>query len=300
MLALISHDAGGAEILSSYVRRSGIRPLFSLCGPALAVFERKLGVVPIVSAEEAVRRCTSVLCGTSWQSELEFDALGLARDLGKPSAAFIDHWVNYPDRFVRHGVQHLPDEIWVGDEIAEALAKEQFSTLPVRRVENPYFEDVRALLAACPSRAHAASDPISVLYVCEPVSAHALRRYGDARHFGYLETEALSFFLANLCAFEKPIATIRIRPHPAEPADKYSWVSTEFNLPIEICGQRGLIEEIADCDVVVGCESMAMVIGLLAGKPVFSSIPPGGTPCRLPQPQIVHFRDLVQSERATT
>jgi hypothetical protein len=300
MLALIAHDAGGAEILSSYVRRSGIQPLFALHGPARAVFERKLGAVPIVAAEEAVRRCTSVLCGTSWQSELEFDALGLARELGKPSAAFIDHWVNYPDRFVRRGVQHLPGEIWVGDEIAETLAKAQFATLPVRRVENPYFEDVRAQLVAYPPRVREASDPISVLYVCEPVSAHALRRYGDARHFGYLETEAMRFFLANLGAFAQPVAAIRIRPHPAEPADKYAWVSTEFDLPIETGGQRGLIEEIADCDVVVGCESMAMVIGLLAGKQVFSSIPPGGTPCRLPQPQIVHFRDLVQSERATT
>lgn len=300
MLALIAHDAGGAEILSSYVRRSGIQPLFALDGPARAVFERKVGAVPIVGAEEAVHRCTSVLSGTSWQSELEFDALGLARELGKPSAAFIDHWVNYPDRFVRHGVQHLPDEIWVGDEIAEGLAKAQFATLPVRRIENPYLEDVRAQLASRPRRVRSASDPISVLYVCEPVSAHALRQYGDARHFGYLETEAMRFFLSNLGALAQPIAAIRIRPHPAESADKYQWLVTEFDLPIEISSQRELIEEIADCDVVVGCESMAMVIGLLAGKQVFSSIPPSGSPCRLPQPQIVHFRDLVQSARGPT
>ena len=37
---------------------------------------------------------------------------------------------------------------------------------------------------------------------------------------------------------------------------------------------------------VVGCETMAMVIALIAGRRVFTSIPPGGRPCRLPQREI--------------
>ena len=38
--AIVAHDAGGAEVLSSYVRQQGLDCLFSLRGPALAIFER--------------------------------------------------------------------------------------------------------------------------------------------------------------------------------------------------------------------------------------------------------------------
>jgi hypothetical protein len=44
--------------------------------------------------------------------------------------------------------------------------------------------------------------------------------------------------------------------------------------------------------VVVGCESMAMVVGLLAQKKVVSSIPPSGRHCRLPQKNIVHLSEI--------
>jgi hypothetical protein len=32
----------------------------------------------------------------------------------------------------------------------------------------------------------------------------------------------------------------------------------------------------------VGCESMALVVALAAGREVFSSLPPWAPPCRLP------------------
>ncbi|MGB1984427.1 MAG: hypothetical protein ACPHOH_03080, partial [Porticoccaceae bacterium] len=46
----------------------------------------------------------------------------------------------------------------------------------------------------------------------------------------------------------------------------------------------------------VGCESMAMVVGLLAKKRVISAIPPGGRPCQLPQPAIENLQQLVENK----
>ncbi|MDH5525511.1 MAG: hypothetical protein OEY01_16195, partial [Desulfobulbaceae bacterium] len=58
-------------------------------------------------------------------------------------------------------------------------------------------------------------------------------------------------------------------------------------------GGKLLNEEIADSDIIVGCESMALVVGLLAKKKVISCIPLSGYSCRLPQKDIVNFRELL-------
>ena len=131
MLAVVSHDAGGAEILSSYVRQRRADAVFVLDGPARTVFARKLGAIRQVALDAAVAQCDSVICGTSWQSDLEIDAIRAAQSLRKPSVAFLDHWANYKERFVREGETWLPDEIWVGDAIARSMAAAAFPGLPV-------------------------------------------------------------------------------------------------------------------------------------------------------------------------
>lgn len=291
--AIVAHDAGGAEVLSSYVRRQGLHGLYVLQGPARKVFERKLGDIETLSLDDAIRQADWVLCGTSWQSELEFDAIKLARALGKRSVAFLDHWVNYRERFERKGELNLPDEIWVGDPIATELAEKIFDKTPIRLVENPYFMDIRAEVLAAPVVRSGDADRLAVLYVCEPVREHALRQHGDERYWGYVEEDALRYFLANVAVLGKPVERILIRPHPSEAANKYDWAKDEFDLPIAFGGTRSLFEEIADNDVVVGCASMAMVVGLLAGKQVISCIPPGGPKCALPQPEIRSLQGLL-------
>jgi hypothetical protein len=43
MIAVVSHDAGGAEILSSWLRRCAEPYCVVLDGPAQVIFQRKLG-----------------------------------------------------------------------------------------------------------------------------------------------------------------------------------------------------------------------------------------------------------------
>jgi hypothetical protein len=291
MLAVVSHDAGGAELISSYVRQQGLTCLYALEGPALRVFERKLGPIRTVPLEAAVAQASSLLCGTSWQSELEFNALALAREAGKPAVVFLDHWVNYRERFTRGAEVRLPDEIWVGDNMAKDLAAWLLPGVPLRLVDNPYFRDLREELVSLTRNPLAAVDAgkLSVLYVCEPVSEHMKRQFGNERHLGYVEHEALAYFLAHTSALGQPVGRIVIRPHPSEVAGKYDWARAAHGLPVAIGGGETLLQEVVDCDVVVGCESMAMVVGLLAGKRVVSTIPPGGRPCVLPYPEIQHL-----------
>jgi hypothetical protein len=295
MICVSSHDAGGAEILSSYVRQQGLDCAYALGGPALKIFERKIGALDSMPLADAIHQSDWLLCGTSWQSDLEWQAIEIARAMGKRSVAFLDHWVNYRERFVRGGETHLPDEIWVGDTLAETMARRIFPELSIRLIENPYFDDLRRELAQLTRSSETSAHNLRVLYVCEPLREHALREYGNERYWGYTEEDALRYFLSNLPALMSPVERIVIRPHPSEVPGKYDWAKQEFDLPIVRGGAKTLFEEVAECDVVVGCESMAMVIGLLAERRVISCIPPGGKLCGLPHPEIEPMQDFIKS-----
>jgi hypothetical protein len=292
--AVISHDSGGAEILSSLLLRQRTSELLVLEGPAVAIFERKLGAVRPLPLEEAVQRSAWVLSGTSWQSDLEWRALVRARELGKPSVAFLDHWINYKERFLRGGRLCMPDEIWVGDDYAARMARSQFAGQRVRLVENPYFDDVRRSFASLQGAAVARRGPSVLLYVTEPMREHGLLHYGDERYFGYTEEEAVQYFLQNVKFIASDVARIVIRAHPSEPQRKYTWAREQVSAPLDISEGKALIEDIAAADVVVGCESMAMVVAVLGGKRVVSAIPPGGHPCALPQAEIELLQDLIR------
>lgn len=293
-VAVVAHDAGGAEVLSSYVRQQRLTCRFALQGPARAVFERKLGAYQNFTVAAAVEGSTGLLCGTSWQSDLELQAIDLARTRGKPSAAWLDHWVQFRERFTRRGTVVLPDEVWVSDPTAFELARKLLPELPVRLMENPYFADLKTELASAPRVYPVLPGRQTILYVCEPVREAALRQFGDALHWGYTEEQALDYFLRNVDSLGAPVGRIVIRPHPSEAAGKYHGIAAKYALPLSFSAGHDLSAEIASCDCVVGCGSMAMVIGLIAGKRVLTSIPPGGAPCALPQREVESLQDLVR------
>ena len=261
-------------------------------GPAVDIFTRKLGSFKSLCLETAIKDSDWVICGSSWQSNLECRAISICKSISKKVVTFLDHWINYQERFQFMGKLLLPDEIWVGDEIAERIAKNIFSSLPVILVPNPYFTEIlQQLNDSINSEKH--KDKISVLYVCEPIREHALLQHGNESYWGYSEEDALIFFLNNIFVISKRIKIIKIRPHPSEDIEKYKWVSRYSDLILFSDGNKSLIEEIFKADIIVGCESMAMVVGLLAEKRVISCIPPGSRECGLPHSEIEHLQNMV-------
>ncbi|MDA9199959.1 hypothetical protein N9O47_02485 [Candidatus Pelagibacter sp.] len=293
-VTIVSHDAGGAEILSSWLRRNNCLASVVAFGPAENIFKRKCPKADFTSLDKALTKSNWLLCGTGWQTSFERHAIIQGRDLGMKTVAFLDHWVNYRERFDENGRIVLPDEIWVGDSDAERIAHSLFDKTPILLKPNPYLQDLLDEMSGIKKIKSEAKEH-KVLYVCEPIEEHALLQYGNKHHLGYTEFDALSFFLNNLSALGKSIDCITIRPHPSEREDKYQWAISQFQLPLKFGGKKTLIEETLECDIVVGCESMAMVVGLMAEKRVISSIPPGGRPCQLPQQDIEHLQKLIKS-----
>ncbi|MFA5824702.1 MAG: hypothetical protein WC825_01880 [Gallionellaceae bacterium] len=298
MIAIVSHDAGGAEILSSWVRRCKEDYCLVIDGPAKNIFQRKLGHCSSLMLDQAIKQSDWVLCGTSGDASLERQAIAQAKLEGKKVVSFLDHWVNYKKRFVTNGVSNYPDEIWVGDVEAQEKAQAIFPGVPVVLTSNPYFEDIQIEFGKIELRPRS-EEGCSVLYVCEPIRVKIPSALDDEEEFSeeelpmYSEEDALSYFLENLDVLGRSVNKIKIRPHPKEEKNKYDWAIQRMPFVIEIGGDKTLLEEIAEADVVVGCESMAMMVALSVNKKVISSIPPGGRPCLLPSAKIEHLQMLV-------
>ena len=293
MIGIVAHDAGGAEIISSYISKENLDCGFFIEGPAKNVFERKIKNIKTFSLEELVSLSDSIICGSSFLSDLEWRAIGLAKNKKKRSVVVLDHWINYRERFFRHGEWRWPNEVWVGDRIALDLARAIRLEAPIRLVRNAYFDEIKnEILLASQNQAQKING-LNILYVCEPLRDDAIALFDDELHWGYVEEDAVNYFLSNIDCLNLAINNIIVRPHPQEEDGKYDWVLNRFSLPLICEKNKTLVEQIASSDIVVGCATMAMYIGLLAGKRVLSCIPPGGKTIPLPHLEIENMNDLI-------
>jgi hypothetical protein len=282
-VAVVACDAGGSEILASYILQQGMDAIFVLAGPAVKIFHQRLGNIKIVTLPEALKNCQWVLTSTGWQSDFEWQAIVEGRAANRTVVTFLDHWVNYSERFIRNGVACYPDEIWVGDIYALELARREFPTQCLFKVENPYFQlfvkEVKAL-----------EEPMNylkkndVLFVCENVDRD-----------GFHQNDAIRYFMENLDCIHHELGRILVRPHPSENVEKYSWVIEEYQGRVELSKGLSLAEEVAVSGVVVGCSSMAMALAAMAGRRVISCIPDYRFPFTLPFKSIEHLSELVHN-----
>lgn len=295
-IGVVCHDAGGAEIISSWVKKNiDYNYSFYLDGPARKIFKRKLSYKNSQNLEKMIQCSDWILCGTSWQSDLEKTAIQIANKNQIKCISYIDHWVNYKERFVLEGITQLPTEIWVGDKEALKIASKIFSGARINLIENEYFNDIQSEISLLN---HGEGIQKSVLYVCENVTEHAMTQFGDGFALGYDDFSALKYFLNHIDVIDSDINQIFIRPHPSEAIDKYDWAIEYSSRPLKISTKKNLLEDIHLSTYIVGCESMALVIGLMAEKRVISSIPPSGRQCMLPHQKIELLSSLVQNSIA--
>jgi hypothetical protein len=273
-LGIVCHDAGGAEVISHFLKHHNLTNcLYYLSGPARLIFGKNLNIDQNCNLDSCIINADIILCGTSWDDDSYLKAINLSKILNKKSIVYLDHWCNYLDRF-KNGKEYLyPNEIWCGDEYSFGIAIDTFEESIVKFVNNEYFVHLKNEIQkyGIPS-----SPPLfDYLYVTEPTSKHALLKYGNERHFGYTEIDALMYFIKCIENIKNTIK-ICIRPHPSENSEKYiSLLDKKLShINIIIDNNKPLPEQIMQSSKIVGCSSMAMVAGVLSGKDVFCSIPP--------------------------
>ena len=123
MIGISSNDAGGAELLSEYVVNNKNEYLFFLTGPSIKIFAKKIKNLKISNFNESTHKLSLVISSTGWATKNEINIIHKCKIKKIKACAFLDHWINYKKRFLRNNKLVLPDEIWVGDNLAFKLAK---------------------------------------------------------------------------------------------------------------------------------------------------------------------------------
>ena len=269
-------------------------------GPAQALFSAKLGPLPDHNLEQSLEGASLLISGSGWGSDLEHNARARARQLGIPSVAVLDHWVNYRARFERHGVEVLPDQLWVADAEAKALAQATFPDLPVLQLPNHWLQDLKATVAA--TREKPAQQPARrLLYLLEPIrvpwpGGEKANKPGELQGLHYWLRQLPLLAERGSIAPADQLEALALRPHPSEPAGKYDALITEArqSWPIQLDASPSLGAALAWADAAFGCETQALVAALACDLPSFSTVPPWAPPCRLPQAALQHLSHLEQ------
>ena len=269
-LAVVCHDAGACNVILPWLRTRSFQVRAVMRGPAQRLWRSRFGAAPLCdSIEEALDGASLLLSGTGWATSLEHDARVGAHERGVRSVAVIDHWVNYPDRFIRNGQTQWPDEFWVTDREAFDLARWHFPPERVRCHPNLYLAEQAAAVAPL------ADADQAVLYVMEPMR-HDWGRGTPG------EWQALDWFMERRGASGvPPTAPIRLRPHPSDEAGKYdAWLARHPEVQLDLSAT--LSQALQGARWVAGCESYALIVALAAGRTVLCSLPPWAPACRLP------------------
>lgn len=288
-IAIVANDSGAAELILAWFK-SGMLSFdtcsFCLEGPAAKLFQLQQPNLKFLSLEDALIGARVLLSGTGWSSSLEHNARVVAKKNGIKTIAVIDHWVNYRERFVRNHIEVLPDIIWVSDEYAYLEAKRCFPNVEIVKQKNDYLKSqIDEILTYKIVREEGVTN---VLYVLEPIRDS----WAGSEIAG--EFQGLDFFIISIPNLDLlGELTIILKPHPSDPLDKYDrWVSSIGMSNIYVEKKKSLANLLAWSDVVVGCETYAMVVALATNKRVISSLPSYAHNCRLPHDNIERLNQI--------
>jgi len=306
-ILIISCESGAAQILSSLVRNINLMDaIFVLDGPAHKIFKDKLSDIKLKNfSERLFKNADLVITGTSLVPDLERHSIKMAKDNNKYVISIVDHWVNYRERFIpirdmeeqKNFDKFFPDEIWLTDEYAYDIAlKNSFPNEMLHLIDNFYFLDLKAKLQTLKFRT---SDENNLLYICEPVFEDLKLLYGNGDIHGYNEFELVKDLFDSLEKIEKYFDKLIFRLHPNEKIDKYKDLIARYAGKIQIelssCDKKPIEVDCLNADCIVGVESMALVVGLLLNRRVFSCLPVNAKKrCSLPHKEIIHINSVTE------
>ncbi len=290
IIGVVIHDAGGAEVITSYLKNKTQKFLVCAEGPAVNILKKKIPNKLIHKLDIVLANSDVLLCGTSYPSNLEFTAIKQARALKKPCISVLDHWVNYKKRFLRLGELVLPDQIWVLDNYAKEIAKKKFPYVSLKQIKNPYLLEMEIEFNKLQKIKKINRKVDRILYLTEHIGNTSI----NLKKLNHHDVEVFDFLIKNIKFITKKKYEFTIRVHPKEFKEKYNIIHKFFDAPVIIDNNTSLIKQIATHDIIVGCATMAMVVGLACKKRVISCIPPNSKIIPLPHKKIVYLKNLVK------
>ena len=284
-ILVASHDAGGANILSSFIKFNPGNYEFVLTGPARKIFLKKIKIKQI-KKKINLDNIKKIFLSTSWESKLEIKILKEARKKKIPVFSFLDHWTNYKKRFLLNKKIFLPNKIIVTDNYAYNIAKKEFKKTKIIKVKNFYLMEAKNKLKFTVKKKEK-NKITKILYLTEPITVteKILKNKISSNN----EFKLLKNFQEKLKKYSKFRLTIRL--HPQENKSKYKKFINNSDYKIYLSNNKDLAKDINSNDLIVGAHTYALIFGLIAKKNVFTSVPKSHH-CHLPFKNIKRLNTL--------
>ena len=255
--AVVCNDAGGAEIISSWLKKKNLFFFGVLSGPAKEIFKKKKLKYKKTGLNDAIKKSSWVLTGTGWTSKLEIKAIRLAKIKKKYVVSFLDHWINYKERFKSGNNYIYPDEIWVGDKDAKKIAKEIFKKVKIKYVKNPFWEDIKKR-----KKYHLNNKKIKKFLIVtsnlnKKIFSKRKSKISDYR----MIFKAIDFVKNKFKKEYKNLNQISIKKHPSEDKNKYYKLINQNDFKgLKIEKGRNILDTLKKYSVVIGCETTLLVL----------------------------------------
>jgi len=266
-IGVICKDAGGANQIASYILHNPGSYLYCLEKPAFDIFRNYLGDIESVTIEEIIKNCETTICGLGI-NEFEFSGVERLKANSANIICYLDHWVNYRERFLREDRYITPSEIWVSDIYAYDLARIIFPKIPVVLKENYYINDLTTKFRVAKKNKKTSAEVHRLLYLTEPIAREG---EDDDNRFNFDEFDALKNFLKCLREVKEISFELRLRLHPSEDLNKYLDLKNEYQFLDSNSSE--LIEDLVWADKVFGVDTYAMFISDALGVPTYCVSP---------------------------
>jgi hypothetical protein len=282
-LALCFSDPAGANAclaLSNIYLHEGLE------APFLFSNKQYKGLVPnfnniVVTAEVSDLRALGVevlFTGTSHpQSSNQFEVrcITTAKQQGLYVISFIDHWVNFKLRFDGLSIEYYPDEIWVLDEGAYALAvKEGLAADKLKIRDNPFLVYLKQYWKSSFSEKNYLTtlgidkNSKHILFAPDPMSLRLGKEV-----VGFTEFEAFRDLTEIVSSCFKDVSLI-IKTHPLQPqVDLFEASKIHSSLNLCLITEANTQELINASDLVVGFYSNLLLEAKALGKKVVRYFP---------------------------
>ena len=255
-ITAVSHDAGGAELISNYLKNKK-KVQFVLNGPAIKIFKNNNKNLRIISLNKALNNSKLFICGTSAFSDLEKKTIIKCKKNKIKVVAWLDSWTNYKERFLLNNSLNLPDEIWVSDNYAYKKAKKIFQSVKILKKKNYYLKNIKKKLKTKKKKIIN-----KILYVCGLMNQNKMIN----------KLEKISFYNFFRILNKKYYKNLNIvlRYHPAETNFFDKKMIKKLNIKIS---KNKIIDDFNWCDIVVGANTMAFYLARNLNLSCYSSLP---------------------------
>jgi hypothetical protein len=262
-LVFCSHDAGGAELLSSFIVANSLSGKYLVSGPATKIFQSK-NLLSEKNQITFLQANTSIILSSTGTTDFEYSNMSAGLKSGAKVIALLDHWVNYAERFERKGKKIVVDVILVVDEYAVNIAEKEFPKIEIVLINNDFLEGIKKKYCELDVN----EIEYDYVFMCE--SRHI--NTNMEQNFDLDNLAGLSYFFDVLSSIGENKARILLRPHPSDLGKDYKEYVPKTFPSVKISSEESLLKTLKTSDIVVGCNSMALVIAETVGKRVYSAV----------------------------